>query len=149
MINKLLNAITEGLNLRCLVDEQPEEKLEGDLTLKVTMFSTKDVSDEVKELFKQEFYNHLLEKFRESEEGEFITYSFNDGMKKYIGTVQQQANDNMAEVLLKLPSLEKGESYQFPDDTYVTFALIEKSDQKMYAEVAKASAWIQEKYKKQ
>lgn len=148
-MEKLLNAIASRLNVRVTVEEQAEETLEGVLTVKMAMFDHKDVSDEVRQLFKKELNNHLFTKLHEVEVGEYVEYGFDYGRVRPLGTLMEDANDNLAEVLLKLPTLPAGESYDFPCDTYIRFTLTEKDENEATVKPNIVCPWIIEAYNKQ
>ncbi|MGN1327916.1 MAG: hypothetical protein ACI4VQ_07585 [Clostridia bacterium] len=146
---KLLNAIASGLNVRVTLREQSEKTLEGVLTVTRSMFDYKDASDEVRELFKKELNNHLFTKLKEIEVGEYVVYGFDYGKVRPLGTLMEDANDNLAEVLLKLPSLKDGERYVFPCETYIRFMLIGKYEKEATVKPNIVCPWIMEAYNKQ
>lgn len=120
-----LNLISEALTIRVTVEEHSERGV----NVKAKIYKTKDVSKEVREQFKTELYNHLCTKLQEIEVGEYVDYSFNFGKVKQRGTLMEDANDNLAEVLLKLPPLKEGECYELPCNICMRFVLKEKDDQ--------------------
>lgn len=148
-MEKLLSAIVSRLKVQVTVEEQSENTLEGVLTLRMAMFEHKDVSDEVKELFKKELSDHLFTKLHEIEVGEYVEYGFDYGNVRPLGTLMEDANDNLAEVLLKLPTLPAGESYNFPCDTYIRFTLTGKEENKVTVKPNTRCSWIMQAYKKQ
>lgn len=148
-MEKLLNAIASRLTVRVTVEEQSEKMLEGVLTVTMAMFEHKDVSDEVRELFKKELNNHLSTKLKEIEVGEYVDYGFDYGQVRPLGTLMEDANDNLAEVLLKLPPLNDGECYDFPCDTYIRFTLTGKDEQEAKVKPNIVCSWIMEAYNKQ
>ena len=113
------------------------------------MFDYRDVEDEVRELFKKELNNHLFTKLQEMKVGEEVGYGFDYSNVRPLGTLMEEANDNLAEVLLKLPALNDGEEYVFPCDTYIGFTLIDKKDNHVNAKASMVSPWIREAYSKQ
>ena len=148
-MHKLLNAIASRLNVRIVVEDDPEETLQEVVTVTMQMFDYRDVEDEVRELFKKELNNHLFTKLHEMKVGEKVEYGFDYGDVRPLGTIMEESNDNLAEVLLKLPALNDGEKYVFPCDTYIRFTLIDKKDNHFNAKASMVSPWIMEAYSKQ
>ena len=64
----------------------------------MAMFNHKDISDEVRELFKEELNNHLSTRLKEIEVGEHVDYGFDYGHVRPLETTMEGANDNLAEV---------------------------------------------------
>lgn len=149
-MDKLLNAIASRLNVRIVVEEERYTNLvNGVVTFSMEFFDYRDVSEEVRELFKKELNNHLFSKLQEAKIGEHVEYGFDYGNVRPLGTLMEDTNDNLAEVLLKLPALNDGEKYVFPCDTYIRFTLIDKKDNHFNAKVSMVSPWIREVYSKQ
>lgn len=149
-MDKLLNAIASRLNVRVVVKEERDTNLvNGVVTLSIEFFDYRDVSDEVRELFKKELNNHLFSKLQEAKIGEHVEYGFDYGNVRPLGILMEDVNDNLAEVLLKLPVLNDGERYTFPCDTYVRFTLTDKKDDHFNAKPSMVSPWIMEAYSKQ
>lgn len=148
-MEKLLNAIASRLNVRVVVEEQSEKTLQGVLTVTMQMFDHRDVTDEVRELFKKELNNHLFTKLQKMEAGEYVEYGFDYGNVRPLGTLMEDANDNLAEVLLKLPALKDGETYDFPCDTYIRFTLTKKDEKTASVKPNTVCQWIMEAYSKQ
>ena len=150
-MEKLLNAIASRLSVRVTVEESSKKTLEGVLTLtvKMKMYDHRDVSEEVRKLFKKELNNHLFTKLQEIEVGEYVDYEFECGQVRPLGTLMKDANDNLAEVLLKLPALEDGESYELPFETYIRFTLTGKDNQGATVKSNIVCPWIIEAYNQQ
>lgn len=148
-MEKLLNAIASRLTVRVTVKKQSEKTLEGVLTVTMAMFDHKDVSDEIRELFKKEFNNHLFTRLKEIEVGEYVEYGFDYGNLRPLGTLMEDANDNLAEVLLKLPPLNDGEFYDFPCDTYIRFTMTGKDENEATVKPNIVCSWIMEAYNNQ
>lgn len=148
-MEKLLNAIASRLSVRVTVEEDAKETPEGILQVKMFMYDHKDVSDEVRDLFKKELNNHLFIKLQEIEVDEYVDYEFECGQVRPLGTLREDANDNLAEVLLKLPALKEGESYDLPVETYIRFTLISKNNQKVTVKPNIICPWIMEAYNQQ
>ena len=148
-MEKLLNAIASRLYVRVVVEEQSEKTLQGVVTVTMHMFDHRDVTDEVRELFKKELNNHLFTKLQNMEAGEYVEYGFDYGNVRPLGTLMEDANDNLAEVLLKLPTLNDGETYDFPCDTYIRFTLTEKDEKKVSLKPNTVCQWIKEAYNNQ
>ena len=148
-MDKLLNAIASRLNVRVAVEEHSKRTLQGVLNVTMQMFEHRDVTDEVSELFKKELNNHLFTKLQNMKSGEYVEYGFDYGDVRPLGTLMEDANDNLAEVLLKLPALNDGETYDFPCDTYIRFTLIERDTKKASVKPDMVCPWIMEAYSKQ
>ena len=148
-MDKLLNAIASRLTIRVVVEEESEKTLQGVVTVTMQMFDHRDVEEEVKELFKKELNNHLFTKLQDLKVGEYVDYGFAYGDVRPLGTLMEEANDNLAEVLLKLPALNDGETYDFPCNTYIGFTLIERNEEKATVKPNYLSTWIMEAYSKQ
>lgn len=146
-MDKLLNAIASRLTIQVVVEA--DKTLQGVVTVTRQMFDRRDVEDEVKELFKKELNNHLLTKLQDLKVGEYVDYGFAYGNVRPLGTLMEEANDNLAEVLLKLPSLNDGETYDFPCNTYIGFTLTERNEEKATVKPNYVSTWIMEAYSKQ
>lgn len=148
-MDKLLNAIASRLNVRVVVEEHSKRTLQGVLNVTMQMFDHRDVTDEVRELFKKELNNHLFTKLQNMKSGEYVEYGFDYGDVRPLGTLMEDANDNLAEVLLKLPALNDGETYDFPCDTYIRFTLTERDAKKASVKPNMVCPWIMEAYSKQ
>lgn len=148
-MEKLLNAIASRLNVRVVVEEHSEKTLQGVLYVTMQKFDHKDVTNEVRELFKKELNNHVFTKLQKMEAGEYVEYGFDYGNVRPLGTLMEDANDNLAEVLLKLPTLNDGETYDFPCDTYIRFTLTEKDEETASVKPNMVCQWIKEAYSKQ
>ncbi len=145
-MEKLLNAIASRLNVRVTIEEEFEQTSEGVLTVTMAMYDHKEVSEEVRELFKKELNNHLFTKLKETELGEDVEYGFDYGNVRPLGTLMEDANDNLAEVLLKLPPLKDGESYDFPCDTYIRFTVTGREEKEITVKPNIVCSWIMEAY---
>ncbi len=145
-MEKLLNAIASKLSIRITVEKKSKKNLDGFLISTMSVFDHKDVSDEVRDLFKTELNNHLFSKVEEIEVGEYVDYGFNYGPESSLGTLMAEANDNLAEVLLQLPPLNDGECYDFPCETYICFALTGKDEQGSRVKPNIVCSWILEAY---
>lgn len=147
-MEKLLDEIASRLSVQIVEREEYEKGLDGTLTL-MQAFSYRDVTDEVRKLFKKELYNHMFTKLlQEMEVGEYVEYGFDYGDERPLGTLMEDANDNMAEVLLKLPALNEGERYVLPGDTYICFTLMGR-EAKQVSITAKMCLWITATYENQ
>lgn len=148
----VLEAIASRLTVRTVVQEQSGS---GPMGLGVTMqmYDHKEVSDEVKALFEEELDNHLRSKLQGMEIGDSVDYGFEYGNVRPLGTLMEDANDNLAEVLLKLPALGKGESYEFPYETYIKLLVAERNKEENHFDLvldrSTASPWIMEALSKQ
>lgn len=149
-MEKLLNAIASGLNVWVVVEEQSEEKtLNGVLTVTMEMFNHRDVTDEVRALFKKELKNHLFSKLQRMEVGGYVEYRFNRDNVRPLGTLMKNFNDNLAEVLMKLPFPKDGGFYDFPCNTYFSFTLTKKYEKSVSIMADTVCQWIMEAYSKQ
>ena len=109
-MGKLLDVIASQLKIRVDAEEN----------------CYKDVSEEVRKLFGREFNHHLYRKLKTIDVGEYVDYMYECGHSRPLGTIMYNANDNLAEVLKKLPELPDGESYAFPPNSYIAFTLTSK-----------------------
>lgn len=140
-MEKLLDAIASELKVRVLVKERFEKTPHGIEIGTMQMFDYRDVTDEERELFKKEFHKHLVAKLQEMRDGESVEYGSDyEGAQ---GIFIEGANDNLAEVLLKLPTLKDGETYSLPFGTYICITLTEKDKKTISANVCK---WIMKAY---
>lgn len=144
-MEKLLNTLVSRLSVRMVASEPSIKTWKG---VSKDSFDCRDVSDSIKEIFKIEFDNQLYSKMQRMEVGESIVYGFDYDSVRPLGTLMEDANDNMAEVLLKLPALKDGESYAFPRDTYLQFTLIDKREENILITPV-LSDWILEAYQRQ
>lgn len=78
-----------------------------------------------------------------------ISLSIFLNMDKYFpwGTIQDNANDNRAEVFCKLPALSKGEEYVLPVDTYFSFQ-VTGVDENGGRSIQRVSKWIMDAYRR-
>ena len=83
----------------------------------------------------------MIENVKKLDVGEHVDYGFEYDSKP-LGTLMEEANDNLAEVLLKLPALDEGESYELPEDTYVRFTVTERYENKVLVNPDIVSPWI-------
>ena len=146
-MEELLNAIVSKLKIRFIVNENLGNQLEGGTFGIVSRFEFKDVTEEVKEIFKKELIQNLISKLQRAKKGEYIEYEYNFETKKPLGKIMRNANDNLAEVLLKLPKLQYGEWYDLPSDTRFYFKLGEIKSERANVE-ADVSNWIIEEINK-
>ena len=141
-MERLLDAIANRLTIRVTTEEQSEQISEG-VSVSWTMYEHKPISEDIRKIFKKEFNNHLFTKLTEAEIGDSVEYLYECGNVRPIGTILDYANDNMADVLDKLPKLEEGEQYDLPTDTYIGFILQNKGeDGKFRTKISGCSKWI-------
>lgn len=144
-MEKLLNAIASRLKIR--VTKESANHLGGALTISMGTFEYKDVPEETRELFKGQLVLHLLSKISGCKFGEKVEYIFDFGNVRPLGNIREDANDNMAEILFKLPFLNEGECYVLPIDTYIGFEMVQENNSVIVKPLA--SEWISEAYSKQ
>lgn len=125
-MERVLNEIASKLNVQVVVKERVERSIDGACISTEQWLEHRDVTDEVRELFKKELENHLFNKLQNMKDGEYVEYGFDYGDVRPLGTIMENANDNLAEVLLKLPALNDGETYSFPCDTYIRFTYVDQ-----------------------
>lgn len=140
-MEKLLDAIASGLDIRGAEEKDLKVSDEYPLIIETDWYDYKEVSQEVIELFKKELINHLIENVKKLDVGEHVDYGFEYDSKP-LGTLIEGANDNLAEMLLKLPALDEGESYELPEDTYVRFTVTRKNNDKVIVMPDRVSPWI-------
>lgn len=148
-MDKLLTAIASGLSIRPDVNSKSEKALQKISNTTVYECDYKDITNRARKRFKKEFADHLFNKLKKIEVGECVEYYFNYANIRSIETIIEKANDNMAEVLLRLPALKEGENYEFPYDTYISFKLIERYEAGGTVEINSVCLWIKEAYTKQ
>ena len=144
-MEKLLNAIASRLNVRVIAEESSSSAVDSIITVTMHMYDYKETSDEVKELFKKELNNHIFNKLQEIEVNESVEYMFECGQVRPLGSIMDDANDNLAEVLQKLPALPEGEKYTLPFETYIRITLTKKSEDDVKV-MPHVSDWIREEY---
>lgn len=144
-MEKLLNVIASRLKVRTIAEESSSKAVDSIITVTMHMFDYKEASDEVKELFKKELNNHIFNKLQETEVEESVVYMFEFGQVRPLGTIMDDANDNLAEVLQKLPILPEGEKYTLPFETYICITLTKKSKEDIRV-MPYVSNWIREEY---
>ncbi len=142
-----LDAIASRLNVRIVVEEHSGEVLQG-LNITMQMFNYREVTDEVRDLFKNELRNHIFAKLQTMEVGESAEYVFDCGDIRPLGTLMQDANDNLSEVLLKLPTLDDEETYSLPSDTFICFTLTKKEVESVSIKPS-VCPWIMEVFSEQ
>lgn len=122
-MEKLLKAIASRLEIRLTVAHKEEQEVYSQprVTVGLKMFEHCSVDEETRKKFKEVLNNHLAERIKRAQVGDVIEYLFEYGQVLPLGTIQDNANDNMAEVLRELPALGKGEEYVLPVDTYLSF----------------------------
>lgn len=125
-MERVLDEIASKLNVQVVVKERVKRSIDGALISTEKWLEHRDVTDEVRELFKKELENHLFNKLQNMKVGEYVEYGFDYGDVRPLGTIMENANDNLAEVLLKLPALNDGETYSFPCDTYIRFTYVDQ-----------------------
>lgn len=140
-MEKLLDAIASGLDIRGAEEKDLKVSDEYPLIIETDWYDYKEVSQEVIELFKKELRNHLIENVKKLDVGEHVDYGFEYDSKP-LGTLMEEANDNLAEVLLKLPAHDERESYKLPEDTYVRFTVTERYENKVLVNPDIVSPWI-------
>ena len=72
-------------------------------------------------------------------------YIFDRSCREDLGTIISYANDNMAEVLMKLPPLKEGEEYHLPNDTIFILEPYEEYKDS-FGVVLYFSDWIERSY---
>ncbi len=144
-MEKLLNAMASCLFLR-VTEKEGAYVPEGAVASFTNEFDHKETDDETKTIFKRAFKRHLVSKMKEMKDGGIVEYTYDYETRGPMGTIMEDANKNMAEVLLELPSLKDGECYEFPYDTYIRFKF-EKRGKKKNGVKFEACEWIMEELK--
>ena len=147
-MEKLLNMLSNKLQIRTHAVQQVNTISSGNRKFvgPFKRFEYIEVPNEVKTLFKEKLEAHIFSKADQIEAGEKLEYSFDYGNARPLGTLMNEANDNVAEVLLGLPKLCDGECYVLPLDTYFCFVVTEKSEIGTTLELANMSGWIKREY---
>ena len=109
-MGKLLDAVASQLSIRSISEEGG-------------IYTQKDVTEETRELFKKEFHQDMYRKLKKIKVGQSIDYIFGSIDNKLTAEPSIKVNENLAEVLNKLPKLESGEIYAFPPNSYICITL--------------------------
>lgn len=147
-MDKLLTVIASGLDIRSAVNINFEKVLQDNSNVIASESDYQEVINKARRRFKKEFKNHLFNKLKKIEVGEYVDYYFDYGNIRPLGIIMERANDNMAEVLIKLPTLKDGECYVFPHGTYISFELIERYQKGGTVKLNSICSWIKEAYTK-
>ena len=147
-MEKLLNALSKKLQIRTPAVQQVKTISLGDRKFvgPFKRFEYIEVPNEVKTLFKDKLHTHIFSKADLIGLEAKLEYSFDYGNVRPLGTLINEANDNMAEVLLELPKLGDRECYVLPLDTYFSFTVTEKSEIGTTLELTNMSEWIKKEY---
>lgn len=148
-MEKLLKAIASRLEIRLTVAHKEEQEVYSQprVTVGLKMFEHCSVDEETRKKFKEVLNNHLAERIKRAQVGDVIEYLFEYGQVLPLGTIQDNANDNMAEVLRELPALGKGEEYVLPVDTYLSFRVTGVNGNGVDV-MPRVSNWIMEAYQR-
>lgn len=133
-MEKLLNVLASKLAVQTLVETE-QIKTDGCLTCFRAEYSYEDVSNEVKEAFRDNFIAHLSEKFQEIAIGDYVDYTFDYKLLTPFSVL----HENMEEVFSTLPPLDSGKNYYFPPET---FFRIRKVNDIGSANLVAFSTWI-------
>lgn len=142
-IEKLLEVFPEGLYVRH--EEVIPESKNSKKDLRNVSYTR--ASLEVKEAFKAVLRENLLSKLEKCSIGEKISYSFYLGTvhsphSVYHGDPAQSINQNLQEVIDKLPKLPEGEEYVFPDHTSVSVKVIGFDQGKSVTSLDNLCSWL-------
>lgn len=141
-MEKLLDVIARGLYIKGPEEKYKEDKIEDyPLHVESNWFTEKAVSQEVEEMFKNEFRKDVIERVKKLDIGDHVEYGFGYDIKPE-GTLIEGANDNLARIILKLPTLNEGEHYEMTEDTYVRFTVTRKNNDKVIVMPDRVSPWI-------
>lgn len=109
-MGKLLDAVASQLSVRST------DKESGSYTIR-------EATEETRELFKKVFQRDMYLKLKKIKVGETIDYVFGSIDNGLADQPIIKANENLEEILNKLPRLESGESYAFPPNSYICITL--------------------------
>lgn len=146
-MDKLLEAIASRLEIRLTVAHKEMRQAQPWVTASVRMFEYCPVDEETREKFQKVLNNHLAERIKRAQVDDEIEYLFECGQVLPLGTIQDNANDNMAEVLRELPTLGVGEEYVLPVDTCFSFR-VTKINEDGGKVIPRVSNWITEAYQR-
>ena len=146
IMEKLLNAMASCLFVR-VTKKEGAYVPEGAVVSFDNEFDHNETDDETKAIFKRAFKRHLVSKMKEMKDGGIVEYTYDYETRGPLGTIMEDANKNMAEVLLELPSLKEGKCYEFPYDTYIRFKLVKRDKKKNRVEI-EVCDWISEELKR-
>lgn len=132
ILGNLIEALATGLMVK-----QPKEMKTETFLFTGIVSEHRKVPPATSESFKDRLHS-LYKRLRSLQEGETILYAYNNG--------ENGANEELATVLEKLPKLEEGSSYVFPDNTYLVFSSKGKNAEgKVEIEIG-MSNWIRTAY---
>lgn len=131
----LLNVLARKLTVQSLVETE-QIKTDDCLTCFRAEFCYENVTDDIKEQFKDSLIEHLSSKLRKIEIGEYVDYAFNCSLL----CPSSSLNKYMEEILSKLPALESNQKYYLPPDTF--FKIKKLSNVGNTVSVVAFSAWI-------
>lgn len=132
ILGNLIEALATGLMVK-----QPKEMKTEAFLFRGIVSEHRKVPLATSESFKDRLYS-LYKRLRNLQEGETILYSYNYG--------ENGANEELARVLEKLPKLEEGRAYAFPDNTYLVFSSKGKNTEGRVEIEIKMSNWIRTAY---
>lgn len=130
-MEKLLDAIASRLEIRLTVAHKEGQEvvhMPPRVTFALKLFEHCPVDERTRTMFKDALRKHIAKKIKEANIGDVIEYLFEYGQVYPLGEIQDNANDNMAEVLRELPALGMGEEYVLPADTYFSFTVENKQE---------------------
>lgn len=133
VLGGLIEAFATGLMIK-----RPKEMETEDFAFTVIINEHQRVPPATYESFKDRLYS-LHKRLRNLQEGETIVYNYGEN----------GASEELAKVLKKLPKLEDGSSYIFPDNTYLIFSNKGKSEEGKTEIEIRISDWIRKAYLQQ
>ena len=145
-MEKLLNAIASRLTIRSVNEERKTTTVNSPITVTIHPFGYEERMNSIRERFKKELNEHIFRKLQKRKTGGYVDYMFECGKHRPLGYIMDEANDNLAEVLQKLPVLQNGERYVLPANTYFSFILLKKDENEVEVKVEILSKWIKETY---
>ena len=131
-MGKMLDAIASQLSIRSIVKE-------GEVNNLKERYFYKEVPEKTKTQFKKAFNQHMYRKLTKMKVGDSLDYMFDCGKARPLSVLMDEANENMAEVLQKLPQLPEGERYVFPPESYLSITLKAKMGKRMHIKINLAS----------
>lgn len=134
-MGKLLNAIASQLSIRSNNENVGIDVDKGTINTDNKRYIYNDVPEKTRAQFKRVFHQHMYRKLSKMKVGDSLNYMFDCGNDRPLSLIMDDANQNLAEVLQKLPELPEGESYAFPPNSCVEITLMAKMGKRLHIKI--------------